>query len=180
MIVGPYFGNEDEQAGTARAERVKALFTELPSEDIYTAARAAGDCETTKEMELHELKYKWVIRNEDVIEHFDRTLVFYKYDSDQEITNNNVLKFFEQLSTFLEDTSRKVVLIGHTSDEGEEDYNQELGLKRATEFKDHLISLGVRPEQVSVQSKGETQPIASNETEEGRAKNRRVEIQIIE
>ncbi|WP_455168710.1 OmpA family protein [Aegicerativicinus sediminis] len=180
LIVGPYFGSENEKDGLARAEKVKALFTEIPSENIHVAARNGGDCESTKVNMLHEVRYKWITRNDDVIEHFDKTLVFYKYDSDEEITNENVLKFFDELSEFLKSSGDKITITGHTSNEGEEDYNQELGLLRATEFKDHLMSLGVAEDQITVQSKGETMPIESNETVEGKRKNRRVEIHITE
>ncbi|UNZ00316.1 OmpA family protein [Zhouia spongiae] len=180
LLAGPYFGSETAEDGVNRAEKVKLLFTEMPAEDIYTSARYGGDCEATKETMLHELKYKWVTRNDDVIEHLDKTLVFYEYDSDKEITNENVLRFFDELSAFLKSTGDKIMITGHTSNEGEDAYNEELGMKRAIEFKNHLINLGVDESQISVQSKGEAMPIESNDTEEGRRKNRRVEIHITE
>ncbi len=180
LLVGPYFENETEEDGVSRAEKVKALFTEIPAEDIYTSARSVADCEASKEKMLHELKYKWVTRNADVIEYFDRTFVFYKYNSDEEIRNENILKFFYQLADFLKSSGDKIVITGHTSDEGEEDYNYELALKRAESFKQHLINVGVNADQITTASEGETKPIASNDTEEGKAKNRRVEIHIIE
>ncbi len=105
---------------------------------------------------------------------------FYKYDSDKEISNDNVLSYFEELSAFLKSTGDKIMITGHTSNEGEEAYNMELGFKRAQEYKDHLIKLGVDENQISIQSKGETMPIASNDTVEGRKMNRRVEIHITE
>jgi len=179
LLVGPYFENETENNGISRAEKVKMLFTEIPADEIFTSARPVSDCEASKGKMLHELKYKWVIRNDDIIEYLDRTILFYKYDSDEEITNENVFKFFNQLSEFLKTTGDKIVLTGHTSDEGEEDYNQALGMKRAEEFKRHLMSMGVSADQIMTASEGESKPIASNETEEGKAKNRRVEIQII-
>jgi len=180
LLVGPYFGDETEADGIARAEKVKALFTEVPAEDIYTSARYADDCEATKTNMLHELRYKWVTRNDDVVEYLDKIYIFYEYDSDKEVTNENVLAYFDKLSNFLKSSGDKIVLTGHSSSEGDEEYNEDLGLKRAEEYKAHLVSLGVSPEKITTASKGETEPIASNDTEEGRAKNRRVEIQIIE
>ena len=180
LLVGPYFGSESEQAGIDRANRVKALFTELPSVDIFTDAHNGGDCESSKSNMLHGLKYRWITRNDDVIEHLDKTMIFYNYDSDEEISNDNVLSYFAELSEFLKSTGDQIMIIGHTSSEGEVAYNQELGLKRAQEYKEHLISLGVDEKQISIQSKGETMPIASNDNVEGRKKNRRVEIHITE
>lgn len=178
LLVGPYFGSESEQAGIERAERVKALFTELPSEDILTNARKVEDCESTKINMLHELKYKWITINDEVIESLDKTMVFYKYNSDKIISNGNTQSYFEDLSKFLKSSGNEIIITGHTSSEGEEEYNKNLGMKRAQEYKNYLIRLGVNDNQISIQSKGETKPIASNETEEGRAKNRRVEIKI--
>jgi outer membrane protein OmpA-like peptidoglycan-associated protein len=180
LLVGPYFGSESEQAGIDRANRVKALFTEVSPEDIFTNARNGGDCESSKSNVLHELKYRWITRNDDVIQHLDKTMIFYKYDSDEEISNDNVLSYFAELSEFLKSTGDQIMITGHTSSEGEDAYNQELGLKRAQKYKEHLISLGVDDSQISIQSKGETMPIASNETEEGRKMNRRVEVRITE
>lgn len=180
LLVGPYFGSESEQVGIDRANQVKALFTELPSEDIFTKARKGGDCESSKTNMLHELKYKWITRNDDVIEYLDKTMIFYKYDSDKEISNDNVLNYFVELSEFLKSTGDQIMITGHTSSEGEDAYNQELGLKRAQEYKEHLISLGVNENRISIQSMGETMPIASNDTEEGRRMNRRVEVHITE
>lgn len=135
LLVGPYFGSESKEAGIDRAEQVKTLFTELPAEEIYTSARNGGDCESSKSNMLHELHYKWITRNDDVIEHLDKTMVFYKYDSDKEISNDNVLSYFEELSAFLKSTGDKIMITGHTSNEGEEAYNMELGLKELKNTK---------------------------------------------
>lgn len=180
LLVGPYFGSETEDKGIARAEKVKTLFTEIPASDIRTAARFGGDCDETKTNMLHELRYKWVIDNEDVVEHFDKFLVFYEYDSDKEVTNANVLRFFDELSTFLKLTGDEIMLTGHTDSSGTTEYNEDLGLKRAEEYKAHLISLGVDESKINVQSKGETMPLKPNDTKENRKMNRRVEIHIIE
>lgn len=180
LLVGPYFEGEDESQGIARAEKVKALFNELSADDIVTMARSAGACEATKKNMLHELEYKWVVRNDDVVEHLDKILVFYKYDSDEEVTNEGVLAYFAELSEFLKTSGDRIMLTGHTDSDGANDYNKDLGLKRANEFKAHLVSLGVDEGKINVQSKGETMPMRPNDTNENKKMNRRVEIQIIE
>ncbi len=180
LLVGPYFGTEREADGIARAEKVKLLFTEIASDDIFTGARFGGECEATKVNMLHELQYKWITRNDDVIEHLDKTMVFYKYDSDAEITNEQVLNYFSELSSFLKSSGDKIMITGHTDSDGEEAYNMELGMRRASEHRDHLVKLGVDVSQISIQSMGETMPFKPNDTEENKKMNRRVEIQIIE
>ncbi len=180
LLVGPYFEGEDPAMGKARAEKVKALFTEVPAEDILTDARPAGDCEASKSDVLHELRYKWVTRNDDVIEYYDRTAILYRYDSDIEIVTPAVEAFSREVAEFLQETGDRILLTGHTDSDGEEDYNMELGMKRAEEYKAHLMELGVDPAQIDVVSKGESEPAVPNDSPENKQRNRRVTIHIIE
>ncbi len=71
-----------------------------------------------------------------------------------------------------------VDVIGHTDSTGSEAYNQRLSERRAESTATFLASRGVRRERLVAFGYGETRPIATNETEEGRAANRRVEIRI--
>ena len=73
----------------------------------------------------------------------------------------------------------KVMITGYTDNVGEPDYNSTLSLQRAEAVRDHLISLGADPTKFQVSGAGEAKPIADNSTEEGRAKNRRVEVAVI-
>ncbi|MDF2493901.1 MAG: rane protein [Sphingomonas sp.] len=68
---------------------------------------------------------------------------------------------------------------GHTDSTGSDAYNQGLSERRATAVADYLSTHGVQRERIGTRGFGETQPIATNETEEGRAANRRVEIKIV-
>lgn len=68
---------------------------------------------------------------------------------------------------------------GHTDSTGSDQYNQALSERRAKAVSDYLTSRGVAAARVRWQGFGETQPIASNDTLDGRAKNRRVEIKIV-
>ena len=68
---------------------------------------------------------------------------------------------------------------GHTDSTGSSTYNQTLSENRARAVADYLASRGVAAGRVRSQGYGETQPVASNATEEGRSANRRVEIKIV-
>jgi OOP family OmpA-OmpF porin len=72
-----------------------------------------------------------------------------------------------------------VIAIGHADSIGSDAYNQKLSLRRAESVKAYLVSKGIEPNRVYTEGKGEKQPVADNKTREGRAKNRRVEIEVI-
>jgi len=72
-----------------------------------------------------------------------------------------------------------IIAVGHTDSIGSDAYNLKLSQRRAASVKNYLVSKGVDPNRVYTEGKGESQPIASNKTREGRAKNRRVEIEIV-
>lgn len=67
-------------------------------------------------------------------------------------------------------------VIGHTDSVGSDAYNQALSERRASAVAQYLVNQGVLADRIYVAGRGESEPIASNETEEGRARNRRVEI----
>ena len=72
-----------------------------------------------------------------------------------------------------------IEIIGHTDDKGDEKDNMYLSMLRAASVRDYLISKGHDASKMITTAKGETSPIASNDTKEGRAKNRRVEILVL-
>ena len=73
----------------------------------------------------------------------------------------------------------RIRIIGHTDNVGTERFNQKLSEGRANSVRDYLIEMGIEPERIEAEGKGETQPITTNETEEGRAQNRRVEFIVL-
>ena len=72
-----------------------------------------------------------------------------------------------------------IIAVGHTDDIGTDAYNQKLSVRRAESVKAYLVSKGIEQNRVYTEGKGEKQPIADNRTAEGRAKNRRVEIEVV-
>jgi OmpA-OmpF porin, OOP family len=72
-----------------------------------------------------------------------------------------------------------IIAVGHTDNVGTDAYNQKLSVARAEAVKAYLVSTGVEKNRVYTEGKGEKQPIADNKTAEGRAKNRRVEIEVV-
>lgn len=72
-----------------------------------------------------------------------------------------------------------LIAVGHTDSIGTEQYNQGLSERRANTVKQYLVSKGIDSNRIYTEGKGELQPVASNATREGRAQNRRVEIEIV-
>jgi OOP family OmpA-OmpF porin len=72
-----------------------------------------------------------------------------------------------------------IIAVGHTDSIGTDAYNQRLSVRRAEAVKSYLVSKGVEKNRVYTEGKGEKQPVADNKTAEGRAKNRRVEIEVV-
>ena len=72
-----------------------------------------------------------------------------------------------------------IIAVGHTDSVGADAYNQKLSVKRSEAVKAYLVSKGVEKNRVYTEGKGEKQPVADNKTKEGRAKNRRVEIEVV-
>lgn len=72
-----------------------------------------------------------------------------------------------------------LIATGHTDSIGTEQYNQGLSERRANTVKNYLIAQGIPADRIYAEGKGELSPIADNKTREGRAQNRRVEIEIV-
>jgi OmpA-OmpF porin, OOP family len=80
----------------------------------------------------------------------------------------------------LKDINLEVIIaVGHTDSVGTDAYNQKLSVRRAEAVKAYLQSKGVEAKRVYTEGKGEKQPVADNKTAAGRAKNRRVEIEVV-
>ncbi len=72
-----------------------------------------------------------------------------------------------------------IIAVGHTDSTGPEQYNLGLSQRRAASVKNYLVGKGIDANRIYTEGKGESSPIASNATREGRAQNRRVEIEIV-
>lgn len=90
-------------------------------------------------------------------------------------SKDNLAKVAKILNKY-EDTD--VLLEGHTDATGSDEYNQKLSEKRSRAVANHLVSLAVDSKRFTSEGYGESQPIADNETVEGRQQNRRVEVAI--
>lgn len=103
--------------------------------------------------------------------------ILFKFDS-YELNENAIKMLTELCSVIIEIPETQIKIIGHTDNIGAENYNLTLSKNRASVVSTFLKGTGILPENIKEDGKGFTKPIADNKTEEGRAKNRRVEILI--
>ncbi len=99
-----------------------------------------------------------------------------QFEFDSSVLKTESYSILDRLSSDLRESGATVTLDGHASSEGSEAYNLNLSRDRANSVKQYLVNSGVDAAKVNVQAFGESAPIASNATEEGRVANRRVEI----
>jgi OOP family OmpA-OmpF porin len=72
-----------------------------------------------------------------------------------------------------------IIAVGHTDSIGSDRYNLGLSIRRVEAVKAYLVSQGVPADRIKTEGRGATQPVASNQTREGRAQNRRVEVEVV-
>lgn len=102
------------------------------------------------------------------------------FDFDKSVLKPAGKAKLDDLTSKLQGMNLEVIIaVGHTDSIGTEVYNQKLSVRRAESVKAYLISKGVEPNRVYTEGKGKKQPVADNKTAEGRAKNRRVEIEVV-
>jgi outer membrane protein OmpA-like peptidoglycan-associated protein len=104
--------------------------------------------------------------------------VCYFYQNSNKKIKNFSYRQAKEILQSVTSPDAKITVTGHTDYIGSAEYNYNLGLQRAERVKQLLIKKGIAPERIVVLSKGEEEPIAGNGSAGGRAKNRRVEINI--
>ncbi len=114
---------------------------------------------------------------EGIIVNFKSNVLFGFDKSDLTVQSKNTLGDLATILNKYPDTDLKVE--GHTDAKGSDSYNQTLSEKRASSVSSYLKSIGIASSRISTYGYGKTQPIATNDTEEGRAQNRRVTFVIL-
>lgn len=107
---------------------------------------------------------------------FDSAILFDFDSSMLRVSSQEQLR--QMAEVFKKYPETEIVVAGHTDSRGPEDYNQKLSERRAKAVRDFLVDQGVSSARLTVIGYGEIRPVASNETDEGRRLNRRVELEI--
>jgi outer membrane protein OmpA-like peptidoglycan-associated protein len=107
---------------------------------------------------------------------FDSGILF---DFDSSALRSNAERDLEEFAQSMKDfQDTKILIVGHTDSKGSEEYNMGLSQRRAESAADFLMEQGLSSSRLRTVGKGEKEPVATNETAEGRQQNRRVEVAI--
>ena len=101
------------------------------------------------------------------------------FATDSDVFQTGFNKILDSVATVLKKYNKTLInVVGHTDSVGSDEYNMQLSAKRALAVSNYLALRGIAENRMAVRAMGEKAPIASNDTEVGRAQNRRVEITI--
>ena len=99
------------------------------------------------------------------------------FDFDKSVVKPQYYELLRNVKDYAEQKDLKLTIIGHTDSKGSDAYNMALGMRRAVAVRDKLIEFGLDPARIlGVESRGESEPIAPNDTDQGRFENRRIEF----
>jgi OOP family OmpA-OmpF porin len=188
-ITGLYYEGETkpdgyENMGLARAAMTKEIIApDLPDERVNLRSRLVAEREGLRDGYFESVELNWIAAEEKaapaVVELEDRKIIRFPFNSTQKDYDPSVDEYLDRLAERLKQTDERVRLVGHTDSVGGDESNMILSDRRAKEIRDILRRKGVARDKIITEAKGETQPVASNDSDEGRHDNRRVEIFII-
>jgi OmpA-OmpF porin, OOP family len=167
---------QEAQTRTREAERARqeAQTRTREAERARQEAQEAAAQAKRLEQELAELKAKQTERG------LVLTLGDVLFEYNRADLKAGALRNLYQLVTFLrENSTRNVLIEGHTDSIGSESYNLDLSQRRAEAVRNFLVQNGISSERIVARGYGKAYPVASNNTEAGRQQNRRVEIVIL-
>ncbi len=203
MVLGTYYTAETggEELGISRAKLVKSLLIDYFDSNRIQIQSLHNDLTHVEENSRQEaIQFNIISATSDTNEMYtdllvdpttstdeprmveilgEKIIIHFPAGSVRKIITSEVEQYLDQLVSDLEGvTTYKVFVEGHSDNSGSEDENYQLGRKRAWALKKLMWDKGLEPGYIITSSKGELEPIKDNETDEGRAYNRRVEITI--
>lgn len=188
-VTGQYAdGESSANIGLARGEAVKKLFTDfLPAERIVVRSEVIPKPPDAETRPFSAVRFgtKAIVKPDEPpkVECFaggeNSLTIQFPYGKAQREVDQKIEKCMEDIVKFLKASPGKTVkVMGHTDDAGTDEFNLELGMKRAEHIRTILVKNGIDKSRISIESKGEREPVASNDTEEGARLNRRAMLEV--
>lgn len=161
----------DQEVGKVEPSGSKEVCPLSSTQFTITAAGEHGSKEASTTVEVTALAAAVVI--------FPEAALFESGKSELKPEGKQKIEEYREQAKDQLSSADHVMITGYTDNVGGTDSNSALSQQRAAAVRDHLISLGADPQKFQVSGAGEAHPIADNSTEEGRAKNRRVEVAVV-
>lgn len=180
QIKGYSFNNEETSDRSFGMQRANAVAQLLGLADDKVRLAEDFNHETcTSNNDINLINFRTLISTNKIKEIDDRTIIYFLFNSTQKLNDNEVESYLDDVVLRVNKSGEKIRLTGHTDNSGTEEDNMRLGQARADVIKFYLLSKGLEEGNIISISNGENEPISSNETGEGRASNRRTELQIL-
>lgn len=185
---GPTPGQRNVMVGTAVGAAAGGLLGNSEGAALGAAVGALGSYAWTRYMENKRIEMERVTAGTGVIvEQTPDNQLKLNVPSDISFATNSaqiVAALRPVLDTFAQGLGQQpnieIVVVGHADSSGNDAINEPLARNRAASVRDYLVSRGVNAARIQTEGRGSREPIASNATAEGRARNRRVEIFLAE
>jgi len=180
---GIFYTGEDNQLAIERATNLKGLLQQSgftkPISVIakYSSAKTASKFRAVSFVPILS-KSPDTEANADfsVEKKGGKLIIYFPIASADPHTNKELLSDLKALAESVKKSGGSLDIVGHTDNSGTHEVNLHYGQQRADAIKNILVELKVAPSKMTTKSQGESEPIASNETDAGKRKNRRVEI----
>ncbi|MCW5924033.1 MAG: OmpA family protein [Saprospiraceae bacterium] len=187
VITGYYRAGEanGEQLARARAEAIRDMLApELPANRVRIATQMIADdglAEGSAPKQSASFSWsKMVLKEEDsaIIESDQDVIILFPFNSTVKDRDPKVDAYLKELCAKHKTTNATFNVVGHTDDIGSDEQNMKMGLDRAKSVAQILRSNGIAANRIQTSSKGKTEPVADNATDDGRRQNRRVVITV--
>jgi OmpA-OmpF porin, OOP family len=187
QITGLYYDQEQaptgfENMGLARADAVrKLLIPELPDERIRLSSEQRKKDMSVGKAPFQGIEVNWIPGSEmssNVIDFGQKAIILFPSSSYTKVSDQEVDLYLKMVAERVISSGETIFLTGHADNAGNYKNNLRLGEKRAMRIRRILRLKGVPREQIVAHSKGDLDPVASNDTEAGRYQNRRVVLEI--
>lgn len=183
-ITGYYYADEPntssfQNMGLARADEIRKLLVsrgKIDSNRVKLSARNLGQYLGDTSKPFKGAAFQFLTAKDLVEELADRTIIYFPYNSTVKIDDPQVENYLERLAEKMKTAEGNVFITGHTDNIGGMDFNKKLGLERANAIKTLLASKGVDAARIKTSTKWFSDPVAPNDNDEGRSKNRRAEL----
>jgi len=185
LISAKYLKSEGEPKGLDRANFLKRILTNMGLNEQRIIPKAVLSDYNYDEYGEYGDGIAMLFQNipEEAIDAIEKSIahktLYAKFGTKEFKADATLQAYAYELKSYLsKHPDKNVLVIGHTDNIGNSEANKKLGLERAQNVVVYLTNQGIAIEHIKADSKGESEPIASNDTKEGRAKNRRITINV--